>query len=114
MAKMGAAAITKISDITPEVMATYVKEDYTTLTEEQQSLLLTMINTAISYISSQTGIPESTTDTTVSVLDDYEEFVYVVFVLVSDMWDNGNLYVDGKNINNTVDSIIGEHRRNLI
>ena len=45
-------------------------------------------------------------------LDTYSDFIIVVYVLCQDMYDNGVMYVDGKNINNTVKTILDMHTRN--
>ena len=45
-------------------------------------------------------------------LDTYSDFIIVVYVLCQDMYDNRAMYVDGKNINNTVKTILDMHTRN--
>ena len=45
-------------------------------------------------------------------LDTYSDFIIVVYVLCQDMYDNRVMYVDGKNINNTVKTILDMHTRN--
>ena len=49
-----------------------------------------------------------------SDLDNFQEYVIVVFILVQDMWDNRTLYVDTTNVNKVVDSILGLHSINLL
>ena len=48
----------------------------------------------------------------VETLDTYSDFIIVVYVLCQDMFDNRVMYVDGKNINNTVKTILDMHTRN--
>lgn len=99
------SAITKVSEITPQVIAEYIHIDELTSTEED--MLQTMINVAKKYIASYTGQPAAN-------LDNFEDFVIVVYILVQDMWDNRVLYVDKANLNNTVTTILGLHSVNLL
>lgn len=102
----------KISDVTEEVMAAYLKEDYESMEDDSKVLLSTMMAAAKNHISSMTGIPQVSEDS--SSLDDIQECVIAFLVLVGDMWDNGNLYVDKNNVNKTVEAILNGHCVNLL
>ena len=95
--------ISKVSDITVESVAEYLRLDE--VSEEEKNTLTTLISIAISYIKSYTGIDD---------LDKYSEFVIVVLILCQDMWDNRTMYVDSKDLNNTVQSILAMHSVNLL
>ena len=66
-----------------------------------------MINVAKTFASNYTG-------RTIEELDNYKDFVIAVFVLCQDMWDNRAMYVDSKDLNNTVQSILAMHSVNLL
>ena len=97
--------IRKVSDITAESVAEYLRLDE--VSEEEKSTLATLISIATSYIKSYTGLDD------VGV-DKYHEFVIVVLILCQDMWDNRTMYVDSKDLNNTVQSILAMHSVNLL
>lgn len=95
--------ITQVSEITWQDCADYLHLDEPTASE--QNTLKNMINIAKTYIQKYTGREN---------LDDFPDFVIVMFVLVQDMWDNRALYVDKSNINHVVDSILSLHAVNLL
>lgn len=97
--------ISKVSEITFEDVARYIRiDDYIS------SDIATYLNIAKSYISSYTGIP--VTNEEGESLDDFPDFVIVVYILCQDMYDNRTLYVDKNNINRTVQTILDMHARN--
>lgn len=95
--------VSKVSDIKPESVAEYLRLDE--VSEEEKNTLTTLISIATSFIKNYTGIDD---------LDKYPEFVIVVLILCQDMWDNRTLYVDSKDLNNTVQSILAMHSVNLL
>ena len=97
--------ITKISDITYEDIANYIR--LSEVSEDEQNYLTTLINISKSYISNYTGI--ATAD-----LDNYSDMIIVVFVLCQDMYDNRSMYVDNSNLNKVVETILGMHQNNLL
>ena len=97
--------ISKVSDITVESVAEYLRLDE--VSEEEKSTLTTLISIATSYIKSYTGLDDAG-------VDKYPEFVIVVLILCQDMWDNRTMYVDSKDLNNTVQSILAMHSVNLL
>lgn len=99
------SAITKVSDITPEVVAEYLHLGE--LDSSDEDMLNTLIGVATNYISQYTGQSAEN-------LDNFQDFVIVVYILVQDMWDNRTLYVDKANLNNTVETILGLHSINLL
>lgn len=97
--------VSKVSDITVESVAEHLRLDE--VSEEEKNTLTTLISIATSYIKSYTGLDDAG-------VDKYHEFVIVVLILCQDMWDNRTMYVDSKNLNNTVQSILAMHSVNLL
>lgn len=101
----------KVSEITIENIETHLR-----LTEVDDSLaeeLSTFLEVAINYIENYTGIKrKSEENKNQENLDTYSDFVIVVYILCQDMYDNRTMYIDGKNINNTVKTILDMHTRN--
>lgn len=97
--------ITKVSDITANDLAEYIRLDE--VTSDDENTLNTLLNVAKTFISEYTG-------RTSEELDNYQDFVIVALVLVQDMWDTRALYVDKTNLNKVVESILGLHLVNLL
>ena len=88
----------KVSEITYQDIADYIK--LTEVSQEEESLLNNLINIAKAYLKEHTGVDD---------LDEFDDFVIVIFILCQDMYDNRTLYVDNSNMNKVVESIIGMH-----
>jgi hypothetical protein len=99
-------AITKVSDITAQDVAEYLR--IAELTEDDANFITSTISVAIDYILKYTGIEDAAT------LDTYNDMVIVVFVLCQDMYDTRAMYVDNSNVNRVVENILGLHQRNLL
>lgn len=97
--------VSKVSDITAESVAEYLRLDE--VSEDEKNTLTMLISIATSFIKSYTGLDDAG-------VDKYHEFVIVVLILCQDMWDNRTMYVDSKDINNTVQSILAMHSVNLL
>lgn len=97
--------VSKVSDITVESVADYLRLDE--VTESEINTLNTLISVATSFIKNYTGLDNAS-------VDKYPEFVIVVLILCQDMWDNRTMYVDSKDLNNTVQSILAMHSINLL
>lgn len=95
--------VSKVSDITAESVAEYLRLGE--VSEDEKNTLTMLISIATSFIKSYTGLDD---------LDKYPEFVIVVLILCQDMWDNRTMYVDSKDLNNTVQSILAMHSVNLL
>ena len=100
----------KVSEITVENIANYLR--LTEISEEDNKNIELFLNIAKNYIENYTGIPQKSEDEETETLDTYSDFVIVVYVLCQDMYDNRCMYIDGKNINNTVKTILDMHTRN--
>ena len=97
--------VSKVSDITVESVTDYLRLDE--VTDSEINTLEMLISISTSYIKSYTGLDDAG-------VDKYPEFVIVVLILCQDMWDNRTMYVDSKDLNNTVQSILAMHSVNLL
>lgn len=97
--------VSKVSDITVDCVADYLRLDE--VTDSEKNTLAMLISIATSFIKSYTGLDDDG-------VDKYTEFVIVVLILCQDMWDNRTMYVDSKDLNNTVQSILAMHSINLL
>lgn len=97
--------ISKISDITYEDIANYIR--LSEISEDEENYLTTLINISKDYILNYTGIAEEN-------LDNYTDLIIVVFVLCQDMYDTRSMYVDNSNLNKVVETILGMHQNNLL
>ena len=97
--------ITKVSEITAQDLAEYLRLDE--VSQAEQITLNNLLGIAKAYISNYTG-------RTIEELDDYQDFVIVALVLVQDMWDNRTLYPERSNLNNVVETIMSLHSVNLL
>lgn len=97
--------ITKVSEITPQDLAEYIR--LSDPTQDDLNTLSTLLTVAKVYVGEYTG-------RTIQNLDDYKDVIIVILVLVQDMWDNRTLYVDESNANKVVESILGLHAVNLL
>ena len=93
----------KVSDITYTDIANYIR--LTEVSQEEQSLLTNLISIAKAFIKDNTGVED---------LDEFDDFVIVVFILCQDMYDNRTLYVDKSDLNKVVETILGMHSLNNI
>ena len=98
--------ITKISDITYQDLADYLRI-CDTLTADDINTRNTLLTVAKVYVGEYTG-------RTIQELDDYKDIIIVILILVQDMWDNRTLYVDNNNANKVVESILNLHQVNLL
>jgi hypothetical protein len=97
--------ITKVSDITVSDIQNYLR--ISELTEADEKYLETIKNVAIDFIKNNTGVDDDT-------IDQYADFIIVVYVLCQDMYDTRSYYVDGNNVNKVVQTILDMHSRNLL
>ena len=98
--------ISKVSEITYSDLAEYIRLDE--LTQDDISTLNNFLGIAKAYMKNYTGRDD---------LDEFQEFVFVVLILVEDLWDNRSLYDKDNGINNVnkvVETILGMHSVNLL
>lgn len=97
----------KISEVTLHELETYLRLDDPSEIEENE--LTRMKVQAVDYIKSYTGLSDDE-------LDEHADLTQALFILVADMFDNRNLYIEGKasNVNKSVMTILGMHSVNLL
>ena len=100
----------KVSEITVKDITNYLR--LSEVSHEDNKNIELFLNIAKNYIENYTGIPQKSDNEEEETLDTYSDFIIVVYVLCQDMYDNRVMYVDGKNINNTVKTILDMHTRN--
>lgn len=93
----------KVSNITYKEIADYIR--LSEISKEDQTLLTTLIGIAKSFIKENTGVKD---------LDEFDDFIIVIFILCQDMYDNRTLYVDKTELNKVVETILGMHSVNNI
>ena len=97
--------ITKVSEITYQDVAEYIR--LSEITEDDRNTLNNLIGIAKTYIRDYTGVADDK-------MDNYQDFVIVVFILCQDMWDNRTMYVDRGSLSTVVETILGLHSVNLL
>ena len=97
--------ITKVSEITANDVAEYLR--LPEVSDDDTRLIEALMLTAKAFICSYTGVAADK-------LDNYEDFIIVIFMLCQDMWDNRTLYVDSSNLSFPVQTILGMHSVNLL
>ena len=93
----------KVSTITENDIANYISLQEVDAADKK--LLTALITIAKKFITENTGVKD---------LDEYDDFIIVVFILCQDMYDNRTLYVDKTNLNKVVETILGMHSQNNI
>ena len=97
----------KVSEVTVDDLAGYARLDDPSAIEKKE--LAEMKSRAIAYIKSYTGL-------SLEELDKHEEIVQALYIIVMDMFDNRNLYIEGResNENKAVKAILAMHSVNLL
>ena len=97
----------KVNEVTTEDLVDYLRLDDPS--DIEISEIERMKSSAISYMADYTGLSEEQ-------LNEHDDLTQALFILVADMFDNRNLYIEGKanNINKSVECILGMHSINLL
>lgn len=97
----------KVSEVTTQDIADYLRIDDPCDIEIKE--IERMCSSAIAYIASFTGLNKDE-------IDKHEDITQAFFLLVSDMFDNRNLYIENKesNENMAVKDILSMHSTNLL
>ena len=96
-------SISKVSDITTKDLAEYIR--IVEVSDEDENTLSNLLEIAKTFISNYTGQEN---------LDQFQDFIIVVFILCQDMWDNRTLYVDKATLSYPVETVLGMHSINLL
>ena len=97
----------RISEVTMKDFTDYLRLDDPSEIEESE--IERMKASAVSYMIEYTGL-------TVDEMDQFEDMTQALFILVADMFDHRNLYIEGKasNVNKSVQTILGLHSVNIL
>lgn len=96
----------KVSQITFGDICRQLREEETYMREDQAYLEI-IKKAAVEYVKSYTGLSEVK-------IDEHEDITIAVLVLISDMYDNRQMYVDKTNTNRVVETILGMYCENLL
>lgn len=97
----------KVSEITMEDICRQIREEPTYLLPEDKTHLEHLRTAAIEYVKGYTGLDNAG-------LEKHEDITIAVLVLISDMYDNRQMYVDKSNVNRVVETILGMYCENLL
>ena len=97
----------KVSEIQLQQIAKQIREEFEYIAESDKVLLEAERVASIAYVKTYTGL----TDTQ---MDEHEDLSIAVLCLISDMYDNRQMYVDKSNVNRVVDTILSMYSVNLI
>lgn len=97
----------KVSEIEIEDICNQIRMEEEYLSEQDKGHLDILKKASIEYVREYTGL-------TKEEIDEHEDITVAVLVLISDMYDNRQMYVDKNNANRTVDTILGMHCKNLL
>lgn len=97
----------KISEITMADICQQIRADPAYLLSEDEAYLKNLKKAAVEYAKNYTGLDEDR-------LEEHEDITIAVLVLISDMYDNRQMYVDKSNTNRVVDTILGMYCENLL
>lgn len=97
----------KTSEITTSDICRQIRIEEAYLNDDDRIHLELLRKSAIEYVKGYTGLDESEIDT-------HEDMTIAVLVLISDMYDNRQMYVEKSSVNRVVDTILGMHCNNLL
>lgn len=97
----------KVSEIAIEDICRQIREEADYLTEDDKKHLNVLKTAAIEYVKGYTGLDDDE-------INKHEDITIAVLVLISDMYDNRQMYVDRSNTNRVVESILGMYCTNLL
>ena len=97
----------RVSEIAIEDICSQIREEAEYLTEDDKIHLNMLNKAAVEYVKGYTGLNNDE-------IDEHEDITIAVLVLISDMYDNRQMYVDKSNVNRVVDSILGMYCTNLL
>ena len=99
----------KVSELTPNILAGYLRIDDDCLDDLTLQFLETAITSAKGYIKSYTGLTDEE-------IDEYSDLTIACMTLVQDFYDTRSILIPANKSarNKTVDTILGMHSRNLL
>lgn len=97
----------KVSEIGISEICQQIRQEEAYLTSNDRALISILQNAAVEYVKSYTGL-------SMEEIDQHEDITVAVLVLISDMFDNRQMYVDKNNVNRVVDTILGMYCVNYL
>ena len=97
----------KVSQITLKEIAMQLRVEVEYLSDSDRGYIEILREAAIEYVKDYTGLSNED-------IDLHDDITIAVLVLISDMFDNRQMYVDKSNVNRVVDTILGMHCVNLL
>lgn len=97
----------KVSQVELKHIAQAIREDEKQITNDEKEHLETLKASAIEYVKAYTGLNEEE-------IEKHEDITTAVLVLISDMYDNRQMYVEKTNINKVISDILGFYQVNLL
>lgn len=102
----------KVSEIAIDDICRQLRIDKEFLTDDDNALIPILQKAAVEFVKAYTGLTEAE-------IDDHEDITIAVLVIISDMYDNRQAYVNNGskgyiNSNRIVDMILGMHCVNLL
>lgn len=97
----------KVSEIGMSDICRQLRTEEKYLTDGDLALVPVLQKAAVEYVKSYTGLNDAE-------IDQHEDITVAVLVLISDMYDNRQMYVDKGNVNRVVETILGMYCMNLL
>ncbi|WP_101723066.1 head-tail connector protein [Eggerthella timonensis] len=97
----------KATKLPNEAVLRHLRLDPAYTDTEEIAAIGLMRDAAVSYVKERCNIDEQ-------YADDHPDIAIAVLVLVRDMYDNRQMYVDKTSVNRTVESILSLHDFNLL
>ncbi len=97
----------KVSEITISDICSQVREEEEYLTPENRKYMQDLKAAAVAFVRGYTGLTDEK-------IEAHEDITVAVLTLISDMYDNRQMYVDKSNVNRVADAILGMYSENLL
>lgn len=102
----------KVSQITIDDICRQIRQDKEYLTPDDEALIPVLQKAALEYVKAYTSLNEEQIDT-------HEDITIAVLVLISDLYDNRQMYVNNgskgyMNSNRVVETILNMHCMNFL
>lgn len=97
----------KVSEIGMSDICRQLRTEEKYMTDGDLTLIPVLQKAAVEYVKSYTGLDDGE-------IDQHEDITVAVLVLISDMYDNRQMYVDKSNTNRVVETILGMYCTNLL
>lgn len=97
----------KVSEITRSEICSQLRIEEEYLQPEEAEYIEHLKKAAVEYVKGYTGL-------TAEEIEKHEDITIAVLVLISDMYDNRQMYIDKGNTNRVIETILGMYCTNLL